>query len=105
MAQLVPFPTARRKQWMEDLIDEGARLNLYDASKLFTRTVREQKAHLRALGVPEDLIRADLSPVSERLKDEIRERTAKLNKDYRLSCDPEDFPDWRPGEVLLRGVY
>jgi hypothetical protein len=82
---------------MEDLIDEGARLNLYDASKLFTRTVREQKAHLRALGVPEDLIRADLSPV--------RERTAKLNKDYRLSCDPEDFPDWRPGEALLRGVH
>jgi hypothetical protein len=90
---------------MADIIDEGARLNLYDASKLFTHAVRERKAQLRALGVPEDLIRADVSPVSERLKAEIRERTAKLNKDYRLSCDPEDFPGWKPGEVLQWGAY
>ena len=105
MSQIVPFPLARRKQWLADLIDQGTRLNLYDASDLYTQRIGELRTRLRALGVPEELVQADIAPVKGRLKDEIRVRTSRLNKNYRLSCDPEDFPDWKPGQVLQRNVY
>ena len=84
---LVPFPMTRHKAWLADLVDEGARLGLHQASALFTRSVRERRDLLRGMGVAEDLVQADIQPIKERLRAEIRERTAKLNKVYYLVCD------------------
>ena len=98
--QLVPFPAIRHKAWLADLIDEGARLGLYQASALFTRRVRERREWLRGMGMAEDLVQADIRPIKERLRAEIRERTAKLNKSYHLDCDLEDFPGAKPGQMM-----
>jgi hypothetical protein len=104
MTNVVPFPLAQRNRWIADLIDAGARLGLYDASALFTRRIREEKDRLRALGMPEDVVKAAVASVSELLKNEIRERTAKLNKGYTLRCEREDFPGYK-GERLEYSAY
>ena len=99
---LFPFPMTRHKAWLADLVDEGARLGLHQASALFTRSVRERRDLLRGMGVSEDLVQADIKPIKERLRAEIRERTAKLNKVYYLVCDLEDFPGAQPGQMMAR---
>lgn len=95
---LVPFPMP--KAWLADLIDEGTRLGLYQASALFTRRVRERREWLRGMGMAENLVQADIQSIKERLRAEIRERTAKLNKSYNLVCDLEDFPGAKPGQMM-----
>ena len=102
---LYAFPLLNRKQWIADVADEGARLGLVQASELFVRRIREEQARLRRLGMSEAAIAASTLPAKERLKDEIRERTAKLNKGYTLQCFREDVPDLKPGDVLQRSAY
>ena len=100
MPQIVPFPILQRKAWLADLIDEGARLSLRDASELFVDRIDQRRRWLRAMGVAEELVQADLAPVKERLRAEIRERTSKLNKSYKLIVDVEDFPGVKRGQVM-----
>jgi hypothetical protein len=100
MPQIVPFPILQRKAWLADLIDEGVRLGLYEMSALFTRRVRERKELLRSMGIAEDLVQAEIGPVKEILRAEVRARTAKLNKNYKLVCDLENFPGAKPGQMM-----
>src|SRR5689334_2112800 len=92
MAAIVPFPMDRRKQWIAEIVDQGARLDLIEASKLFTRSVLERKVQLRGMGVAEDLVLADTEPVKRLFMAELDQRTARLVNGYTLWLDPEDAP-------------